>query len=149
MTQHAKFSFTPKASSLPTLEIDAFKKSQERGRPISPHLTIYQPQLTWYMSAANRITGCAVGGLIYLGGIWYVIAPFNSATVATLVAGAPFLLTLLGKLAIAVPTAFHSVNGIRHLIWDTGAQLSVKSVYQTGYVALALASALTAYLVML
>lgn len=30
---------------------------QRSVRPISPHLSIYQPQLTWYGSIANRITG--------------------------------------------------------------------------------------------
>ncbi|KAJ3043079.1 cytochrome b subunit of succinate dehydrogenase, Sdh3p, partial [Rhizoclosmatium hyalinum] len=46
---------------LPTLEIDAFKRSQAFKRPISPHLFIYQPQLTWYLSMFHRITGAAVG----------------------------------------------------------------------------------------
>jgi hypothetical protein len=35
---------------------------QRKNRPSSPHLTIYQPQLTWFMSSAHRITGCAMGG---------------------------------------------------------------------------------------
>ncbi|KAJ3214385.1 Mitochondrial intermediate peptidase [Dinochytrium kinnereticum] len=142
-TQHAKFSFTPKTSSQPTLEIDAFKKSQERGRPISPHLTIYQPQLTWYLSALHRITGAGIAGLFYIGGIWYAVMPFSSASAAALVASAPFALTMLGKVLIAAPTVFHSVNGIRHLIWDSGSQLSVKGVYQTGYAVLAISSAIT------
>jgi succinate dehydrogenase (ubiquinone) cytochrome b560 subunit len=60
------FSNTPENKSIPTLEIDAFKRSKEFNRPISPHLTIYQPQLTWYMSALHRITGVAVGGGEYL-----------------------------------------------------------------------------------
>lgn len=37
-------------------------RQQRKVRPISPHLSIYQPQLTWYGSAAHRITGCAIGG---------------------------------------------------------------------------------------
>jgi len=36
-------------------------------RPTSPHLTIYQPQLTWYLSSAFRITGVMYVGskLVY------------------------------------------------------------------------------------
>lgn len=33
---------------------------QRKNRPLAPHLTIYAPQLTWYMSAFHRITGGAV-----------------------------------------------------------------------------------------
>lgn len=45
---------------------------QRKHRPIAPHLTIYQPQLTWYMSLFHRATGgaLAVGKdltWIYLG----------------------------------------------------------------------------------
>lgn len=40
-------------------------RQQRKVRPISPHLSIYQPQLTWYGSAAHRITGCAIGGGMY------------------------------------------------------------------------------------
>ena len=46
--------------SSPTLSIDGHARSQRLGRPISPHFTIYQPQLTWYMSIAHRITGAAL-----------------------------------------------------------------------------------------
>lgn len=31
--------------------------TQRLARPSSPHFTIYQPQLTWIGSIANRITG--------------------------------------------------------------------------------------------
>lgn len=30
---------------------------QRLKRPSSPHFTIYQPQLTWLASIANRVTG--------------------------------------------------------------------------------------------
>lgn len=33
---------------------------QRKNRPLSPHLTIYQPQITWYMSGFHRFTGGAV-----------------------------------------------------------------------------------------
>jgi succinate dehydrogenase (ubiquinone) cytochrome b560 subunit len=37
-------------------------RQQRKVRPVSPHLTIYQPQITWYLSGLHRITGAAVGG---------------------------------------------------------------------------------------
>lgn len=37
-------------------------RQQRKVRPVSPHLSIYQPQITWYLSGAHRVTGAAVGG---------------------------------------------------------------------------------------
>ncbi|KAI8619143.1 hypothetical protein BC830DRAFT_1105501, partial [Chytriomyces sp. MP71] len=52
---------TVAGTSLPTLELDAFKRSQAFKRPISPHLFIYQPQLTWGLSLFHRVTGGILG----------------------------------------------------------------------------------------
>jgi succinate dehydrogenase (ubiquinone) cytochrome b560 subunit len=49
-------------ASKPTLDIDPFAKSKRLNRPNAPHLTIYQPQITWVLSAMHRITGFAVTG---------------------------------------------------------------------------------------
>jgi succinate dehydrogenase (ubiquinone) cytochrome b560 subunit len=50
-------------------------RQQRKVRPVSPHLTIYQPQITWYLSGAHRVTGAAIGGgkVIILSNyfIWY------------------------------------------------------------------------------
>lgn len=44
----------------------------------------------------------------------------------------PFAAKLLIKFGIAVPFTFHSFNGVRHLVWDTGRELSNKGVNRTG-----------------
>lgn len=44
----------------PTLDVDPFKKSVKMGRPLSPHFTIYQPQITWIGSILHRITGSGI-----------------------------------------------------------------------------------------
>ena len=36
-------------------------RQQRKLRPTSPHIDIYQPQVTWYLSGIHRITGCAIG----------------------------------------------------------------------------------------
>lgn len=38
------------------------KRQQSLHRPLSPHLTIYKPQLTWMLSGAHRISGCVMAG---------------------------------------------------------------------------------------
>jgi hypothetical protein len=46
--------------SLPPTAAQNILNAQRRNRPSSPHFTIYQPQLTWVGSIANRITGGAL-----------------------------------------------------------------------------------------
>lgn len=43
------------------------------------------------------------------------------------------------KFLLAFPLTYHFWNGIRHLLWDTGRFLTIKEVYITGYIMLALA----------
>lgn len=38
------------------------KKQKSLHRPLSPHLTIYKPQLTWMLSGAHRFSGCLMAG---------------------------------------------------------------------------------------
>lgn len=122
---------------------------QRKQRPISPHLTIYEPQLTWYMSSFHRIT------LLILGGTFYVV---------TMLYGVGQLVPQTNLNTDTITNWYHShitnhstndsgfnwVNGlfkgsfayifalqyggiIRHLIWDTAKELSLKGVYRTGY----------------
>jgi Succinate dehydrogenase/Fumarate reductase transmembrane subunit len=46
--------------SLKPDEAAAILNTQRLARPSSPHFTIYQPQLTWIASIANRITGAGL-----------------------------------------------------------------------------------------
>jgi succinate dehydrogenase (ubiquinone) cytochrome b560 subunit len=41
-------------------------RQEASGRPLSPHLGIYKPQLTWVVSGAHRILGCIMAGSIFL-----------------------------------------------------------------------------------
>ena len=37
------------------------------------------------------------------------------------------------KFGVALPFTFHSFNGIRHLVWDTGREFGNKQVQRTGW----------------
>ncbi|KIV92363.1 succinate dehydrogenase, cytochrome b556 subunit [Exophiala mesophila] len=122
---------------------------QRLNRPVSPHLTIYRPQVTWYLSALNRITGVTVSGAVYAFGAAYLAAPLfgwhlESASLAASFAALPILVKVGFKAFFAFPFAFHSWNGLRHLLWDTGAGITNKQVIYTGWtvVGLSVASAL-------
>jgi len=38
---------------------------------------------------------------------------------------------------MAYPFVYHAFNGIRHLVWDFGFELTIPGVYRTGYTVLA------------
>ncbi|EME82143.1 uncharacterized protein MYCFIDRAFT_72469 [Pseudocercospora fijiensis CIRAD86] len=111
---------------------------QRLNRPVAPHLSIYQPQITWYLSALNRITGCTVSGLFYAYGALYLVAPVlgwhvESAVLAASFAAWPAFLQVLTKFTLAMPFTFHCFNGLRHLVWDTASMISNQKVSQTGW----------------
>ncbi|KAJ3391718.1 cytochrome b subunit of succinate dehydrogenase, Sdh3p [Entophlyctis sp. JEL0112] len=155
-------------TALPTLEIDAFKRSVALKRPTSPHLFIYQPQLTWSLSLFHRVSGGVLGvgrqaiffgsafeimkilTAMYGGALLYVFSPFTSAAAATYVAGFPWIIKFVGKLGLTLPLAYHTFNGLRHLFWDTASKygLSLTGVYQTGYAVVALSLAVGVWFAM-
>ncbi len=116
---------------------------QARRRPLSPHLTIYQPQLTSLMSIGHRLTGAALAALLYAGAAYYAVAPAGAVSIEQLVEAVAALArsgdglveaSLYGaKVALGLPFFFHSFNGIRHLVWDTGRALSLRATYVGGW----------------
>ncbi|CAI2173893.1 10236_t:CDS:2 [Funneliformis geosporum] len=112
--------------------------SQRAKRPLSPHFTIYQPQLTWYMSFAHRVTGTGLAVGLYGVTTAYALGGPDSDTLVAAVSTLPSALKLAGKFGISYFFSYHVFNGMRHLLWDTGAALSVKGVYRTGHSVLAL-----------
>ncbi|RDW88332.1 SdhC [Coleophoma cylindrospora] len=128
--------------------------AQRKLRPIAPHLTIYRPQVTWYLSALNRITGSVLSGGMYIFGSAYLISPLlgwhlDSASMAAAFASWGIVAKVLTKFTIAMPFTFHCINGLRHLTWDTGKTFSNKTVIQTGWAAVGLSVASALYLAIL
>ncbi|SAL95894.1 hypothetical protein [Absidia glauca] len=116
-------------------------RQQRKLRPVSPHLTIYQPQMTWYLSGLHRITGSAIGGAFYLGAMGYLAAPalgltVDTASIVSAVAAAPVAAKVIAKTTLAFPFVFHCLNGVRHLVWDATKMVNIKDVYKTGYAVL-------------
>ena len=112
-------------------------------RPISPHLQIYKPQLTTVLSILHRITGVGlvIGAAVLVA--WLIAAAHGAAAfdAAQSIAGAWYGRLLLFLWAFAL--FYHLCNGIRHLGWDTGRGLDLKSVYLTGWIVVVASLALT------
>ncbi|KAK2584833.1 hypothetical protein KPH14_007145 [Odynerus spinipes] len=118
------------------------EKNMRLKRPMSPHLTIYQVQLTALLSITHRTTGMilssyamflGLGTLFVPGGVPCVVEILSELNLAH-----PVL--LIGKALIAFPATYHTFNGLRHLAWDIGMFLTIKQVYSTGYAVVALAA---------
>ena len=102
-------------------------------RPLSPHLQVYDMlQMTSAISISHRITGCAwAGGTVLL--VWWLLAA--AAGPAAYARCAWFLSSWLGLLMLFGLTAaawFHTLAGLRHLVWDAGYGFDIPSVYKTG-----------------
>jgi len=96
-------------------------------RPLSPHLTIYRPQLTSMTSIFTRITGNAliVGALLI---VWWFAALASGPEAYARANG--FITSWFGDLIMFGSVAclwYHSLSGVRHLIWDSGHMLDVEA----------------------
>ncbi|TFK93142.1 SDHC, cytochrome b subunit of succinate dehydrogenase [Polyporus arcularius HHB13444] len=142
---------TIQTESLPPTAAEQILNQQRLRRPSSPHFTIYQPQLTWVASIANRMTGAALSVLLYGYALAYLVAPttFDSTHVVEFIAGLPDAVKYAGKVVLAAPFAFHSFNGLRHLGWDVGRFLTIKGVYASGYAVLGATAVGTVALVLM
>ena len=113
-------------------------------RPLSPHLQVYRLPLNAYMSiVGQRATGVAMAASMVLIA-WYFLALAAGPdffAVAESVLTSWFGVLALGLSAIGIWV--HYMNGIRHLIWDTGSQFGQKSVRRSAYIGLAAATAMT------
>ncbi|MEE2944306.1 MAG: succinate dehydrogenase, cytochrome b556 subunit [Pseudomonadota bacterium] len=101
-------------------------------RPLSPHLTIYRPQMTSMSSIMVRITGIATFVLAILV-VWWLIAASTSEAAFAVIDG--LLGSLLGDLLVlgAVWALFyHMLGRLRHVIWDFGYCLDVETSEKMG-----------------
>lgn len=126
---------------------------QRLNRPVSPHLSIYKPQITWIGSSAHRLTGIVLSGGLYLWATAYLASPLlgwhlESASMAAAFGALPLLAKVALKGTVAFPFAYHSLNGIRHLTWDTGRAFSNQAVIKTGWTVVGL-SAVSAFILAL
>lgn len=93
-------------------------KSAAMGRPMSPDLSIYQPQITSVMSGLYRITSIIFAGTFVLSINYFGLTGAHvQKTVNELKSldVSPAVWTT-AKAAIALPITYHFWNGLRHLV---------------------------------
>ncbi|MEM7731777.1 MAG: succinate dehydrogenase, cytochrome b556 subunit [Pseudomonadota bacterium] len=102
-------------------------------RPLSPHLTIYRPQLTSVTSILTRITGNALLFASLLIIWWFVAAAHSEAHFAL----ADWVITsFIGDLIMLGSVWalwYHTLAGVRHLIWDSAIMLDIPTAEKLGW----------------
>lgn len=106
---------------------------EKNKRPLSPHLSIYRPQLTSVTSILTRITGnvLIVGAIMV---VWWLVAAATSPKYFYVANAA--LTSWFGKLVMLGSIWalwYHTLAGVRHLIWDNAIGLELKSAYTLGW----------------
>lgn len=79
-----------------------------------------------------------VSGGFYAFGFAYLVSPLfgwhlGSAEMAAAFGSMSTTAKVLIKFGVAWPFTYHSFNGVRHLMWDTGRELDNKGVQRTGW----------------
>lgn len=102
-------------------------------RPLSPHLTIYKPQISSVLSILHRLTGIGLYAGLMLMAWWVWTAAYNPSAYTEL---HECLSSILGKLFLFGWTAafyYHFGNGIRHLFWDIGKGFELPVMARSGW----------------
>ncbi len=112
-------------------------------RPLSPHLSIYRPQVTSITSILTRITGNALLITAFLI-VWWFLAAATSESYFNVANGV--LTSWFGDLVMTLSVLglwYHTLAGIRHLIWDSGYGLELQTAETLGWACVIGAGVLT------
>lgn len=103
------------------------------GRPRSPNIQIYRPQLTSVLSIANRITGVAlsVGAVGFVA--WLLAAASGADAYGVFKAAVSSIIGQIVLFGFTFSLFFHLCGGLRHLVWDTVHAFELRSIYIGGW----------------
>ena len=116
-------------------------------RPLSPHLTIYRPQMNSMTSIFVRITGNAMAVAALMIVWWFVAAAAGPGAFAW---ADGFLRSWFGDLVLFLSVWalwYHALGGLRHLIWDFGYGIDMDSATAMAWVMIIGSAVLTLFTV--
>lgn len=114
------------------------KSKSVRERPLSPHMQIYRWPVTMATSITHRFTGIALASGTLLVAWWLIATASGDSAydMFSLAARSPVGLLILFGFVWSL--AYHLLNGIRHLAWDSGFGFKVRTAERTGMLVYAL-----------
>jgi succinate dehydrogenase / fumarate reductase cytochrome b subunit len=104
-----------------------------KARPLSPHLQVYKPQLTSFSSISHRISGVVLSAAALMLTVGLLALSHGAAAFERFMGFADSWIGRLIVGAFVLASVYHWLNGIRHLLWDTGWGLDLKRAYATGW----------------
>lgn len=110
-------------------------------RPVSPHLQVWRWHVTMLSSILHRFTGVALYGAAIGLSLWLMAVAAGPETYAPVAAA---LASPLGQVLLYLGVAafaYHLANGVRHLVFDTGAGLKPSDAETTAWFAILFAAA--------
>ena len=119
---------------------------KNKNRPISPHLSIYKPQITSILSISHRMSGVfqSVGLLVIIFLLLCLLMGDNIHQYFML-----FAHSLIGRSFLffyVLSLSYHLLNGIRHIIWDFGYGFEIRNVHYSGVIIIFFTAILASYI---
>ena len=113
-------------------------------RPLSPHLSIYRWPITMVTSILHRATGVAmaVGFIVFVG--WLFDAASGPDVYAMFLGAMDTTIGCALLIGWSYAFFYHLLNGIRHLVWDTGRGLEKGQASASAWFVIVASIALTA-----
>jgi len=119
-------------------------------RSLSPHLYVYKPQITSVVSIFHRITGSLLAIVFLCSSI--IINLLGSFLSFNLFYFLFVILCFFWKIIyylLIATVCFHSLNGIRHIMWDFGIGLDLSNLFITGCLVVSLALIFSCLIILL
>jgi len=113
-------------------------------QPLSPFLS-YRWQYTMALSFLHRLTGCALSVGLLLFVYWLVAAATGADAYAKAVAVIGHPVGRLLLVAFSFAFFYHLMNGVRHLVWDSGHGFEKRTARASGWIAFLGAIVLTLF----
>lgn len=112
-------------------------------RPLSPHISIYKPQITSSLSILHRATGVGLYlGLVLLS-LWFLLSLYGCSSCLSALFSSSIVHILLTLWSLA--WFYHLLNGVRHLCWDAGHGYRLRTVTISGWAVVIGATLLTLF----
>lgn len=111
-------------------------RTLQKGRPLSPHLQVWRWHVTMATSILHRMTGVA----LYAGAVglaaWLIAGAVSAEAFGYAELAIRSIPGQMVMFALLFSLTYHTMNGIRHLTWDAGKGLDVKSANASGWLAI-------------
>ncbi len=115
----------------------------KNNRPMSPHLLVYRPQITSFLSITHRLSGVALAAGTIFFTYWLLSATYGAEKFASAQAVFGSWVGQLILWGFTFSLFYHLANGIRHLAWDFGWGFELDKLRMTGWLVLLFAAGMT------